>query len=237
MVKAQAPPVNWAAVKNEMVASGFAKATKQCRERWLHYLNPDLSKAKWTEREDELLFDHTFRIGCQWKQISEQMAGRSYNLVKNRFFAIVRKGLRKACKSAHLGDNTKIIGELKPKTICEFFFMTVPFQKGEAYAFPFESPLRVKDFLLHLSRLKHSEIGSKATALPVNLVENCLEILHKIKLIYQLQKYEEETTVFQAQINKGRPLRSAVTQRLRNKKVSKSGCAPTLRDADRRARR
>jgi hypothetical protein len=30
---------------------------KQCRERWYNHLNPDISKAPWTEEEDKIIIE------------------------------------------------------------------------------------------------------------------------------------------------------------------------------------
>lgn len=49
------------------------------------------------------------------------MSNRNDNSVKNQFFALLRKGLRKACRSVGLTHNTMKINTFKPKVLLEFF--------------------------------------------------------------------------------------------------------------------
>lgn len=44
---------NWDLVAKEMEDHSFNKSAKQCRERWLHQLNPTLKKDKWNKKENK----------------------------------------------------------------------------------------------------------------------------------------------------------------------------------------
>ena len=58
---------------------------RQCRERWKHYLSPQVSNAPWTEIEDALLNQKYNEYGPKWKKIAEFFSNRTYINIKNRF--------------------------------------------------------------------------------------------------------------------------------------------------------
>jgi hypothetical protein len=64
---------------------------KQCRERWMNHLNPDLCRDQWTEEEDARLLDLHREFGNKWSRIAEHMPGRADNMVKNRWYSILSK--------------------------------------------------------------------------------------------------------------------------------------------------
>jgi hypothetical protein len=64
---------------------------KQCRERWLNHLNPDLSREQWTPAEDLLLMELHERFGNHWTMISSHMPTRADNMIKNRWYSILSK--------------------------------------------------------------------------------------------------------------------------------------------------
>jgi hypothetical protein len=64
---------------------------KQCRERWMNHLNPDLCRDQWTEEEDARLMDLHREFGNKWSRIAEHLPGRADNMVKNRWYSILSK--------------------------------------------------------------------------------------------------------------------------------------------------
>lgn len=64
---------------------------KQCRERWLNTLNPNIKKGNWKDEEQELLFSLIQKFWSQWTAISKEMQFRSDNSVKNYFYSSIRK--------------------------------------------------------------------------------------------------------------------------------------------------
>lgn len=63
------------------------RTTRQCRERWVNYLSPDIRNDPWTEDEDELLLSKINEIGRCWSNIGKFFNGRSENDVKNRWYS------------------------------------------------------------------------------------------------------------------------------------------------------
>lgn len=58
---------------------------KQCRERWVNFLNPEIKKDPFTLQEDILILEKRLSIGNKWSEIIKEMPGRTENNVKNRF--------------------------------------------------------------------------------------------------------------------------------------------------------
>ena len=58
---------------------------RQCRERWINYVDPGLNKGQWTKEEDELLIEMQKELGNKWSEISKALKGRNENSVKNRW--------------------------------------------------------------------------------------------------------------------------------------------------------
>ncbi|OMJ86161.1 hypothetical protein SteCoe_12361 [Stentor coeruleus] len=94
------------------------RSPKQCRDRWINNLDPDITKNTWTDQEELLLFEKHRAYGNKWSTISRYLGGRSGNSIKNHFYSIIRKNIRKYNKKRIYGDKiTEDIPELlkKPK--------------------------------------------------------------------------------------------------------------------------
>lgn len=62
---------------------------KQCRDRWMTYLSPNIKKLKespWTEQEDNIILEGWRKWGGCWSKISRMLEGRPPPHVKNRFY-------------------------------------------------------------------------------------------------------------------------------------------------------
>jgi Myb-like DNA-binding domain len=77
---------------------------KQCRERYVNNLNPDLTKSEWTDHEEAVLIAMRQIHGNQWATISKELPGRSDNDVKNHWYSTVKRKFslhgEKVCNSA-----------------------------------------------------------------------------------------------------------------------------------------
>ena len=72
--------------------SVHGRTSKQCRERWIHHLDPRIRKGAWSLEEDRLLAQLVKTNGRKWAAISRHadFRGRTDNDIKNRF-ATLRK--------------------------------------------------------------------------------------------------------------------------------------------------
>jgi hypothetical protein len=64
---------------------------KQCRERWLNHLDPQISRDPWTPEEDQVLASLHAQYGNSWSKIAAQMPARSDNMIKNRWYSTLAK--------------------------------------------------------------------------------------------------------------------------------------------------
>jgi hypothetical protein len=64
---------------------------RQCRERWVYYLNPQLQQGNWTTAEEALLEAKFGEYGTKWKSIARFFVNRSAMSLRNRHYMIVRR--------------------------------------------------------------------------------------------------------------------------------------------------
>ena len=88
---------------------------------------------KWTFEENKLLLTIYQNKKNHWKEISKEIPNRNDNSIKNQFFALIRKGLRKAYKSIGLTDNTNKVNTIKPKILLDFFDKTLVYQINDSF--------------------------------------------------------------------------------------------------------
>uniref|UniRef100_A0A7S4R1F3 Uncharacterized protein n=1 Tax=Ditylum brightwellii TaxID=49249 RepID=A0A7S4R1F3_9STRA len=64
---------------------------KQCRERFVNHLDPELKKGEWTDDEEAILIALHEHHGNRWANISKQLHGRSDNDVKNHWYSTIQR--------------------------------------------------------------------------------------------------------------------------------------------------
>lgn len=79
-------PILWDDVAKQVKG----RTPKQCRERWLYRLHPELKKTPFEKWEDELIYEQKKKIGNRWTQIAMQLPGRTSCSVKNRWYTVLR---------------------------------------------------------------------------------------------------------------------------------------------------
>ena len=77
---------NWA-----KIAKHFPnRNSQQIRNRYINYLDPNISKSKFTFEEDRyILYLHSI-YGNKWSKIQKHIPNRSQDMIKNRFNSSVR---------------------------------------------------------------------------------------------------------------------------------------------------
>ena len=124
---------------------------------WLHHLCPDLTKDKWTQEDNKKLLELQKSFGSKWKEIAGHFPHRTDNGIKNQFFSIVRKSLRKACKASGINIGSNIINEVKPKILSDFLNMPI---KGNSKSLKTENGevFKMRDFIQRFAFCKMNEI-------------------------------------------------------------------------------
>jgi hypothetical protein len=67
------------------------RTKRQCRERYIGYLSPDLKSTIWTTEEDEFIRNLYEKIGGRWVEIARMLPGRSGDQVRNRWHQHLKK--------------------------------------------------------------------------------------------------------------------------------------------------
>lgn len=67
-------------------------------QRWVNHLDPKINREKWSIEEERKIFDSHKINGNKWKIIAKQLDNRTDNSIKNHFYSILRKGLRRLNK-------------------------------------------------------------------------------------------------------------------------------------------
>lgn len=92
---------NWRIIADEMPG----RNVRQCHDRWVKYLSPDINTDSWSEEEDKLLKEKYNEHGSQWKLISSYFPNRTDISIRNRWQVQCRRNaklLRQYSKQAQM---------------------------------------------------------------------------------------------------------------------------------------
>ena len=120
---------SWEQISALMKQAGHRKAPKQCRDRWVNHLDPSLIRNDWRTEDNVQLIELHQKLGSHWKSIAQKFPGRTDNSVKNQFFSLVRKSLRRAKKSVFKNANTAEVNAIKPKVLSNIFSLEIELPK------------------------------------------------------------------------------------------------------------
>jgi myb proto-oncogene protein len=85
---------------------------RQCHDRWVYYLSPDINNEPWTEEEEMELINLINSVGLRWVKISKIHGKRNDVQLKNRWNIIKR---RMNLKISH----GKVVPISKPRSIAK----------------------------------------------------------------------------------------------------------------------
>ena len=78
--------------KWEEIASQIpGRNTRQCHDRWVYYLNPNVKKSPWTEEEEKMLCKCVREIGPHWVRIARFFEGSTDTQIKNKWNVLKRR--------------------------------------------------------------------------------------------------------------------------------------------------
>jgi len=72
----------WEMISKDMQ---YKRNHKQCRERWMYHLNPNLRSGGWTAEEDDKLLELHRLYGNSWKKMTKVLTDRSPEHIRRRF--------------------------------------------------------------------------------------------------------------------------------------------------------
>jgi hypothetical protein len=85
---------DWVAISHMMPG----RNSRQCRDRWLNYLSPEVGNGPWSPEEEQLLLQKYEECGAVLKHIATFFPGRTDINVKSRWLLIQRRLRKNAAK-------------------------------------------------------------------------------------------------------------------------------------------
>ena len=67
------------------------RTPRQCRERWINFLDPSINRDPWTESEMSLLCEKYKEFGPSWSKLAQFFKGRTDVFLKNKWVQFKRK--------------------------------------------------------------------------------------------------------------------------------------------------
>jgi len=152
----------------------------------MHQLNPKLNKEKWSIEDNKLLFNLHKTYKSHWKKIAEHFHGRTDNSIKNQFFSVVRKALRKACKVLGNVSNTNTINKIKPKVLSNYLSLDYDLAlKGEERV---NVKVCFNEFVQQFAFSKYHELAKNLKENDLIIIRSCIEYLNNLNEGYVKKK-------------------------------------------------
>jgi hypothetical protein len=79
--------INWNSIRKDIPL----RTSRQIRERWHHYLCPDLDKSPFTQEEDDTILAKQREFGNSWSNISVFVPGRTDAQIRDRYCRLLVK--------------------------------------------------------------------------------------------------------------------------------------------------
>jgi hypothetical protein len=94
---------NWIEISQQM--GSFS--TRQCRERYRQYIDPNLKIGNWTTEEDEQIVEGFFQYGFKWFSIAKMLHRRSPISIRSRFYLLIKETTKELTRNYDQNPNIK----------------------------------------------------------------------------------------------------------------------------------
>jgi transcriptional activator Myb len=84
-------------------------------------LDPNINKQAWSAKEEKLMFEAHQQFGNKWTEITKMFHGRTDNDIKNHFYSMLRRSLRRINKLLGRKNSTQRIKVIKPSVLSKIF--------------------------------------------------------------------------------------------------------------------
>eukprot|EP00331_Platyophrya_macrostoma_P032871 CAMPEP_0176439140 /NCGR_PEP_ID=MMETSP0127-20121128/19755_1 /TAXON_ID=938130 /ORGANISM="Platyophrya macrostoma, Strain WH" /LENGTH=373 /DNA_ID=CAMNT_0017823331 /DNA_START=200 /DNA_END=1321 /DNA_ORIENTATION=- len=111
---------------NSLTKEKMFRHPRQCRERWINYVNPRINRGDWTEEEDLKLMESFLSMGKKWADIAKTLGNRTENAVRNRFNGLIRKEI---LKGECLDENLAFKGDVYENKVVNRLIESFPSKK------------------------------------------------------------------------------------------------------------
>lgn len=88
-----------------------SRTGKQIRERFYNAIDQKINKEKFTNEEENILISMYSKYGPSWSLISQQLPGRTSNIIKNRFYSYIQYIIDSSCCNNIYTNSVKEIKE------------------------------------------------------------------------------------------------------------------------------
>ena len=185
--------VDWNRVSQQMQQQGFKKSARQVRERWTNHLDPRLERNSLDSAEKLQLLDYQAKFGNSWKAISSKFRGRSDNGIKNQFFSLIRKSLRKARKCLKSSGTASQINKIKPKMLSKFVELRLNVPEGlrapnPDFPWSLAHPVSIREFVVFFASKSFSAFEARLDDRVVELIGHILEQLDRLNSEYCMKR-------------------------------------------------
>lgn len=147
------------------------------------------NRSNWVEEKNRRLIERHQAIGSQWKTIAKSFPGETDNSVKNQFFSLVRKSLRRAKKVVSKEVNTIEVNNIKPRVLSNILSRELTLQLSESVQKPealpelgflFEPRVRLRKFIEFFAFESFKEETLRQHAQTISLIGEILQELEKL---------------------------------------------------------